>query len=182
MYAAPSATFSVAPAATSGAPVSFNGSGSSDAGGAITGYSWNFGDGGTASGPSPSHAYSRPGTYTVTLTVTGSLGLASSTSHSVTINPPPLSARLSAKRQKLATVLKHGLSVIGLDQHRREGELRRDDAGARDRASTASAQPHDQRPMLRTGAISFAPGTHSAALRLSRAAANKLRTGGKLVC
>ena len=36
----------------------------------ITGYSWEFGDGATASGPSPVYTYVQPGTYTVTLTVT----------------------------------------------------------------------------------------------------------------
>jgi PKD repeat protein len=185
VYAAPSAGFSVAPAATlTGAPVSFNGSGSSDTGGAITAYSWNFGDGGSASGPSPSHAYSNPGTYTVTLTVTGSLGLASSTSHTVSVSPPPLSARLSAKRQKLPTVLKHGLSVsvstntaakasflvtvpVHVTKHSRR---------ARERVShTTNAT------LLRTGTFNFAPGSHTASLRLSRAAASKLRSGGNSV-
>ena len=95
-----------------GGAVNFNAGASSDPGGAITAYDWNFGDGATATGPSSSHAYFRPGTYTVTLTVTGSLGLATSTSHTVTVNPPPLSARLSARgRQKLTTVLKRGVVV-----------------------------------------------------------------------
>src|SRR6185503_3774900 len=52
-------------------PVVFNGTGSSDpdAGQSIT-LAWDFGDGGTAAGATPSHTYAFPGTYIVTLTVT----------------------------------------------------------------------------------------------------------------
>jgi|GEM_PF-2355122 len=39
-----------------------------------TSYSWNFGDGGTASAPNPVHNYTAPGTYTVELTATGPCG------------------------------------------------------------------------------------------------------------
>lgn len=37
-------------------------------------YSWNFGDGSTASGASPSHRYDAPGTYVVSLTVSNEAG------------------------------------------------------------------------------------------------------------
>lgn len=40
----------------------------------ITGWSWNFGDGGTSTQQSPSHTYDTPGTYTVSLTITLSNG------------------------------------------------------------------------------------------------------------
>ena len=40
----------------------------------ITVWSWNFGDTGTSTDPSPQHAYAAPGTYTVSLTVTTALG------------------------------------------------------------------------------------------------------------
>jgi PKD repeat protein len=36
-------------------------------------YTWTFGDGGTASGQTPSHTFARPGTYTVTLTASNGL-------------------------------------------------------------------------------------------------------------
>ena len=54
-----------------GVPVSFNGSASSDpdAGQTIS-LAWDFGDGGTGSGATPSHTYLSPGTRIVTLTVT----------------------------------------------------------------------------------------------------------------
>jgi len=48
---------------------SFDGSASSDDIG-ITSYSWDFGDGNSGNGVSPSHEYLAPGEYTVTLTVT----------------------------------------------------------------------------------------------------------------
>jgi len=51
----------------------FNGGGSSDNVGIVS-YSWNFGDGSTASGITVSHAYSNPGTYTVTFSVDDAAG------------------------------------------------------------------------------------------------------------
>src|SRR5204862_7727576 len=57
-----------------GQNTAFNGGSSFDPDGSVTSYSWNFGDGGTASVVSPTHAYASPGIYTVTLTVTDNLG------------------------------------------------------------------------------------------------------------
>lgn len=42
--------------------------------GTITGYDWDFGDGGDSTQPSPAHTYTQPGIYTVSLTVTGAGG------------------------------------------------------------------------------------------------------------
>ena len=56
---------------TANVAVTFNGSAST---GAITSYQWSFGDGGTASGATPTHTYASAGTYSVTLTVYGSGG------------------------------------------------------------------------------------------------------------
>ncbi len=53
-----------------GVPIQFNGTGSNDPGGVIVAYDWNFGDGGTGTGATPTHTYSNPGFYTVTLCVT----------------------------------------------------------------------------------------------------------------
>lgn len=51
--------------------VRFDGSGSSDADGAVNAFEWSFGDGNTRSGEDPVHSFARAGTYTVTLTITG---------------------------------------------------------------------------------------------------------------
>ena len=51
--------------------VRFDGSGSTDADGAVNAYAWTFGDGSSANGERPTHIFKEPGTYTVNLTITG---------------------------------------------------------------------------------------------------------------
>ncbi|MDH5517171.1 MAG: PKD domain-containing protein, partial [Gammaproteobacteria bacterium] len=63
----------------------FDGSSSYDTDCNITSYSWNFGDGTTASGAKPVHSYSLPGDYVVSLTVTDNDGLNAAASASVTV-------------------------------------------------------------------------------------------------
>jgi hypothetical protein len=53
-----------------GAPISFNGTGSSDPDGDPLTYAWDFGDGSTANGPTPVHTYPVAASFMVTLTVT----------------------------------------------------------------------------------------------------------------
>jgi PKD repeat protein len=53
--------------------------------GTILNYSWNFGDGATASGRTASHTFSRQQTYLVTLTITNDLGLSASTTVSLQV-------------------------------------------------------------------------------------------------
>jgi PKD repeat protein len=53
-----------------GGEILFDGSGSTDADGSALTYAWDFGDGSSGVGVSPSHAYADDGTYTVILTVT----------------------------------------------------------------------------------------------------------------
>ena len=58
--------------------------------GVITEYAWDFGDTTTSAEQSPSHQYTKVGTYTVNLTVTGPGGSnISSQSHYVTVNELP---------------------------------------------------------------------------------------------
>ncbi len=71
----PSADFSISPAGPkTGETVYFNASASSDPDGSITGWEWDFGDGGKAGGLETSHVYGAAGTFTVTLTVTDDSG------------------------------------------------------------------------------------------------------------
>jgi len=69
----------------------FDGSASTDPGGSITQYDWNFGDGQTASSTTAttSHTYGGSATsFTVTLTVTDNGSLTNSTSQTVSVPPP----------------------------------------------------------------------------------------------
>jgi hypothetical protein len=61
-------------APTHGVPVTFSAAASKDTDGSITAEAWNFGDGVTGTGATPSHTYAKAGTYPVTLTVTDSTG------------------------------------------------------------------------------------------------------------
>jgi PKD repeat protein len=89
--AGPVAAFTLAPGSPApGATVTFNGTPSTPgaASSGITSYAWTLGDGATATGVTPSHAYSAPGVYTVTLTVTDSRGVTSAVSEPVTVVAP----------------------------------------------------------------------------------------------
>jgi len=72
-----------------GESIQFDGNNSYDSDGWIVSYSWNFGDGQTESGPSPTHSYTNAGTFTVTLTVTDNGGQHSSSSTTATISAQP---------------------------------------------------------------------------------------------
>jgi PKD repeat protein len=77
------------------APVSFSAAGSVDPDGTIVGYQWTFGDGGAATGASPTHAYAAAGTYRARLTVTDNQGATGIDSATVTVsatggNQPPV--------------------------------------------------------------------------------------------
>jgi len=59
-------------------PITFDGRESSDPGGEIVSYTWDFGDGATGTGSTVVHTYALKGTYVVTLTVTDACGSSSS--------------------------------------------------------------------------------------------------------
>ncbi|HKN94489.1 MAG TPA: PKD domain-containing protein [Thermoleophilaceae bacterium] len=54
----------------------------------VQGYSWDFGDGHTASGAIVTHSYSAPGTYTVTATATDKTGNAATRTQQVVVRAP----------------------------------------------------------------------------------------------
>jgi len=68
----PTARFSAKP----GTPAHFDATTSTDPDGSVARYDWDFGDGTVLpnGGPTPTHTYTRPGTFTVTLTVTDDEG------------------------------------------------------------------------------------------------------------
>ncbi|GEA89674.1 LamG-like jellyroll fold domain-containing protein [Cellulomonas cellasea] len=84
---APVASFTTA---TSDLTVSVNGSASSDPDGTIASYAWTFGDGGTATGATATHAYAAAGTYPVTLRVTDDDGATHERTADVTVTDPPV--------------------------------------------------------------------------------------------
>lgn len=75
--------------------VNFSGAGSSDPGGGLVDYRWDFGDGTTGGGASISHLYTTPGVYDAWLVVTDTGGLTASNSVRVearaTVRPPTAS-------------------------------------------------------------------------------------------
>ena len=65
--------------------VSFDASESFDSDGSIASYSWEFGDGNTATGVTAENTYTKQGTYAITLTVTDNSGDSSTISANITV-------------------------------------------------------------------------------------------------
>jgi PKD repeat protein len=71
-----------------GVTCTFDGTGSTDDT-SVVGWTWDFGDGGSGTGSTPSHVYAGSATYQVTLRVTDDQGATSApTSHSVVVTAP----------------------------------------------------------------------------------------------
>jgi PKD repeat protein len=81
-------------AGTEGRELTFDGTASYDPdGGTIDSYDWDFGDGNTGVGPTPTNIYDTAGTYTVTLVVTddeGAISLPAETTADIGIDAPPV--------------------------------------------------------------------------------------------
>ena len=75
--------------------VAFDGTGSSDPDGDPLTYQWTFGDGATAAGASPTHAYAAAGGYTVALTVSDGSATATSTAN-VSVTPQSIAVTAPA--------------------------------------------------------------------------------------
>ncbi|MFB6193719.1 MAG: PKD domain-containing protein [Halobaculum sp.] len=108
----PTARFSANTTETSvGTPVGFDATTSSDPDGSVRSYAWDFdGDGQPdATGATPTHTFTEPGTYTVTLAVTDDDGATNTTTTTVTVsagNTPP-DATVSAN----ATTVSAGTAI-----------------------------------------------------------------------
>jgi PKD repeat protein len=83
-----------AAAGLAGQSIVLDGSGSSYDAGTLS-YTWNFGDGQSGSGQSPSHTYAHSGEYTARLTVEDRVGRSGTTSRSVQVSNNPPSARFA---------------------------------------------------------------------------------------
>lgn len=82
---APARPRAVLSVSVSGRTARFSGARSTDADGRVVAYEWEFGDGTTARGPSPTRVYERAGTYIVQLRVTDSDGNVHAVSQAVTV-------------------------------------------------------------------------------------------------
>lgn len=80
---------------TVGQAVTFDGSGSQSSN-PITTYTWDFGDGNSATGPQANHTYAQPGDYTVTLSVTDDQNQQASTTQAIKVDPQPQPVPLAA--------------------------------------------------------------------------------------
>ncbi|TFV90712.1 PKD domain-containing protein [Blastococcus sp. CT_GayMR16] len=83
---APDARFS---SAATYLDATFDATSSVDTDGSVASYAWTFGDGGTATGATPTHPYAAAGTYPVTLTVTDDDGATDTATAQVTVLAPP---------------------------------------------------------------------------------------------
>lgn len=101
-----------------GQPVSFNGSGSSDPNGDNLSYAWDFGDGQSGSGATPTHTYAIAGAYLVTLTVTDdgvpSLSNTATTSASI-LNLIPAQINLKLPPSGAMRVSGGGNQLVGIE-------------------------------------------------------------------
>ncbi len=69
-----------------GQSLSFSAANSSDPGGSIASYAWNFGDGSSANGVSVSKSYTSSGNFTITLTLTDNCGASAMANASISIS------------------------------------------------------------------------------------------------
>lgn len=95
----PTASFTHSPASgTVPLPIFFDARASTDPDGAIASYTWEFGDGSTGDGVSPTHTFTSAGTFSVTLAVVDDRGKRAETVREVDVAasdvPPPLGAEI----------------------------------------------------------------------------------------
>ncbi|BDZ45974.1 PKD domain-containing protein [Naasia aerilata] len=136
---APSAAFT---SSAAGLTATVDGSGSRDGDGTVTGYSWDFGDGGTGTGVMATHEYAAAGVYPVTLSVTDDDGATAAITQSVVVTddstPPPPSPAVHPRPGRLRQDRRGRLGRCG-------GRRRMDDAEHRRklRSRRQRRAPHD---------------------------------------
>ncbi|EXJ13943.1 PKD domain-containing protein [Imhoffiella purpurea] len=137
--------------------IAFDGTGSFDPDGRIRDYAWDFGDGTSASGASPDHAYAEPGLYQVRLRVADDSG------HPQAFDVAEASVRVNAAPVALA-----GPDVLAAPDQ----EIRLDGSGSHDpdgRIASYRWTLDEGRPAGETAQVSlrFAkPGSHVARLEV----------------
>jgi len=106
---------------------SYDGSGSSDSDGSISSYAWDFGDGTSGSGVTPTHTYADYGVaYTVTLTVTDNGGVASTNNASETIT---LTEPVDPTSMSVASIIVDTVNASGGSKSPRATVVIEDDGG-----------------------------------------------------
>ncbi len=99
-----------------GALITFNGSASrAPAGRTITSYQWNFGDGGSGSGPTIAHSYSQVGSYSARLTVTDSAGETDSRTLAIRVSGKSLGAEVQSSLFADPVNLATGNFILSVD-------------------------------------------------------------------
>ncbi len=110
----PVASFTYSPASPAvGETVDFDAAASSDPDGTIVSYSWDFGDGDTGTGETPTHVYTTGVAYTVTLIVTDNDGLTDTATQSISITGGKLSSSVSITVSPTAITIGKGTTIIG---------------------------------------------------------------------
>jgi PKD repeat protein len=89
-------TARMADPACTGLACTFDGTTSSDPDGSIASYAWDFGDGSTGTGATPSHTYTAAGTYGVILQVTDDKGATASVTKQVTVAAAPTTTTVAS--------------------------------------------------------------------------------------
>jgi RHS repeat-associated protein len=93
-------------------PIQFSGTGNDPEGDGLT-FSWDFGDGGTASGPSPTHAYTTADVFTVTLTVSDPFGGIGTSQTTATVTPPLVLDPIGNKTVNIGSTLSFTMTASG---------------------------------------------------------------------
>jgi PKD domain len=175
-----------------GATVAFSAAGSSDpdAGDSLE-YTWSFGDGATATGDAPSHAYDSAGPRTVTLTVTDPTGLTATATKALLLGDPlpgdgpstgtggggdrdetpPVISSASLRGTRVRFRLSEA-ATVRFSVRRRSGG-RRLGSFARRAAAGQSSVRFAGRLRLRGRTVSLAPGRYRLALVATDAAGNR---------